>query len=124
VAAGIGGYRRGLDEIEAQRVPGAVFTKAYAVRDLVIGPGMTEPDFDSLISQLVLLSPQKWAHVGGQGCISGYDNAGIIVVQQDDATHRQIKRKLAAFRRHNRWYWLDKNDYFGKAVAFINGDDK
>lgn len=123
-AVGVGGYRMGLDEKHARQQPGAMYSEVYFVNDLVLGHGMTKPDFDSLIEHLVLLSPTKWAQSGGAGSVTGYDNTGSIVVYQDATTHRQIKRKLAAMRRYIRWHWLDKQDRIGSVVAYLHGDDK
>jgi len=120
IAVGIGSYRKGLDEQLARQRQGALYIKAYPVKDLVLGPGMTKPDFETLIEILTTtISPQKWATTGGEGHISGYDNAGLIVVSQDAATHRQIQRKLSALRRlQSPWRaWL--NDI----VAWINKDE-
>ena len=119
IGVGIGSYRRGLDEQLARQRHGTLYIKGYPVKDLVYGPGTAQPDFESLIEHLVSLSPQKWAARGGAGQISGYDNAGIIVVLQDAATHRQIQRKLSALRRlHSPWRaWL--NDF----VRWVNKDE-
>lgn len=123
IAAGLGGYRAGLDEKQARHEAGTMYNRAYRVQDLVLGPGMTKPDFDSLIEQLVLLSPQKWQVTGGAGCVTGYDEACIIVVHQDEATHRQIERKLAAMRHHIRWHWIDRSNYVGRAFAYLQNDE-
>jgi len=119
VGAALGGYRAGINEQLARQRQGKTYFKSYSVKDLVYGPGMTKPDFDSLIDMLVSLSPKKWAANGGGGNVAGYDNAGIIVVEQDAATHRQIQRKLAALRRVQspRRSWLN---YF---VVWLNEDE-
>lgn len=119
VAAAVSGYRAGLQERVARQQPGRVFVKTYAVKDLVWGPGMTKPDFQSLIDVLMLLSPQKWSVNGGDGNVTGYDNTLCLAVAQDAATHRQIERKLAALRRlqSSRWAWL--NGF----VAWLHNDD-
>ena len=124
IAAGIGGYRAGQEEQLARQRAGTMYAKAYSVNDLVLGPGMTTPDFDSLIDQLVLLSPPKWSQNGGAGSLSGFENAGKLVIYQDETTHRQVARKLAAMRRHIRWHWLDKQDYLGKTIGYFQGDDR
>src|SRR5215218_7247658 len=94
IAVGIGSYRKGLDEQLARQRQGTTYFKVYPVKDLVYGPDMTKPDFESLIEQLVNLSPQKWTHKGGMGQIAGHDETGVIVVLQDATTHQQIQRKL------------------------------
>ena len=120
VAAAVWGYRTGLQEQLARQQPGQVFVKMYPVKNLVLRPGVTQPDFQSLIDHLVLLSPKKWSVNGGQGNITGYDNICCIAVEQDAATHRQIERKLAAMRRlqSSRWAWLN---HF---VAWLNKDEE
>jgi hypothetical protein len=119
VAAGLGGYRAGMNEQLARQRQGTTYIKAYQVKDLVLGPGMTQPDYQTLIDMLVALSPKKWVMNGGPGTIAGFENAGIIVVSQDAPTHRQIQRKLSALRRlQSPWRsWLNA------LVAWINKDE-
>ncbi len=119
VAAAISGYRAGLDEQLARQQPGDMYIKSYPVRDLTFGPGMRQADSQTLMDLLVLLSPQKWHQSGGKGSMTVYDEAGILVVCQDAATHRQIERKLAALRRLNSpWRsWLNG------LVAWVNQDE-
>jgi hypothetical protein len=109
------GFLKGMNEQLARQRQGTTYCVAYPVKDLVLGPGMTKPDFDSLIEHISAeVSPGKWASNGGVGAMSGSDEAGVLVVYQDDNTHRQIEAKLAALRRLQRPSWLKV------AVAWLN----
>ena len=102
------GVRAGIDEQLARHHQGRLYAKAYYVEDLVLGPGMTRPDFDSLIDLLKSINPQKWSDLGGDGSIAGFDTNNTIVVHQDLNTHRLIEAKLTELRHLQRPTWLNR----------------
>src|SRR4030095_1635970 len=68
------GFQSGVNDELARHQRGKTFARAYAVQDLVLGPGMTKPDFDRLTDVLVAeCGPDKWDVNGGPGSMAGFD---------------------------------------------------
>jgi hypothetical protein len=102
------GIRAGIDEQLATQHQGELYAKLYPVPDLVLGPGMTNPDFATLIDLLKSINPQKWDDVGGDGSIEGFSTNNSIVVYQDANTHRRIEYKLAELRQLQQPTWINR----------------
>jgi hypothetical protein len=113
------GRRAGIEEQLARHRQGRLYAEVYPVKDLVLGPGMTKPDFDTLIDLLKFtINPQKWDNVGGDGSIDGFDTNFVLVVNQDVNTHRQIKAKLAELRRK-----IQPPTWTNRVAQWLHGDE-
>jgi hypothetical protein len=79
----------------------------YSVADLVVKPN-GQQDFTPVIGILSSINPESWDAVGGRGCVSEIPASCSLVINQDLATHEQIKRRLAQLRGQRQRSWKDR----------------
>jgi len=102
------GLRAGVEQQLARDRQGTVYVRAYPVKDLVLGPGMTKPYFATLMEMIQQINPQKWQEAGGAGEMAAFDTNFTIVIAQDASTHKEIESKLAELRRLQQPTWVNR----------------
>jgi hypothetical protein len=103
-------YRMGMDAGFQQALRdhrSKMCVEIYSVADLVVQPN-GQQDFTSVVDILSSINPESWEAAGGRGCLSEFPANGSLIINQDLATHEQIKRRLAQLRGQRQRTWKDR----------------